>query len=233
MATSGVLTLGYTAGDLIEEAFAILGVGTQGDALSPEDMQQGIRSLNLMTLTWSVNPHLWLETEGTITPLLGVSSYALDPKPLAISSVRQRQTTNGQANDVPMIALSRQDYFDLPNKSSQGLPNSYFYDIQRATGTLYIWQTPNAQFVDSGSLPYTYMRKMEVITNKTQDLDWPQEWFEAISFNLARRLLAKYPANGQYTSEDIKQQAAELFADLTAFDQEPVSIYLQPSYQGG
>lgn len=232
MATSGVTSLGYTAGDLIREAFDILGVSAEGDALSPEDMAKGLRSLNLMTLTWSLNPHLWIKTEGTIVPLLGVASYALSPKPMRVISMRQRQTYGGVAADVPMEKLSYEQYFDLPNKGSQGLPNSFFYDSQRDTGTVYIWNTPNAGFVSAGALPYTYERKMEVITGLTQSLDWPQEWFEAIAFNLARRLMVKYPANGTFTAQDIIQQAGETFAALTAFDQEIVSIFLQPAYQG-
>lgn len=219
MATSASTDFNRTAADIVNKAMRLCGVKGQGSALSAAEMEDGLEALNLMLKTWSTNRRLSLLAEGTITPLLATASYALSAKALRVLSVRRRVS----GNDVPLIELSREEYYDLPTKAATGTPNSFYYDPQRTTGTVYLWPTPDAGFVANGSLRYTYRRVIEDIDAQGNDLDLPQEWFEAIAYNLADRLGDEYPHEGQ---DRIAKRAAELLAQLEGFDQEPASLFM-------
>jgi hypothetical protein len=225
MALSGSTDYALTGLGLVREAMDIVGVRAEGMELSDYDLQQGLTTLNLMLKSWSVKLHLWLKTEGTIVPLASTASYTLAAKPYKILSIRSRVSSV----DATLEALSREEYFELPTKSATGTPTSYYFDPQRASGTVYLWPTPDTTFAASGSLLYTYARQIQDVDAKENDLDLPQEWTEALVYSLADRLAIKYDAMGAQKRADIKERAAILYDGLTAFDQEDGSLYLSPA----
>ena len=228
MATSGSVDFNLTCRNVIEEATTIIGVRSEGMTSIPAyDAEEARRSLNLLLKSWSVKLHKWLKTESTITPLAATASYALTPKPYKVLSIRRRLSNI----DVPLTQLSYEQYFDLPNKASTGVPNSFAFNPQRTTGTVYLWPTPDSNFVTNGSLRYTYTRQIEDVDSLDNDLDVPQEWFEALCFSLADRLAIKYPAVDAQQRADLKERAAILYQGLVDFDQEDTSLFLSPSFQ--
>jgi len=224
------MTVSYTlsASEIIEKAFHILGKASEGEAMTSRMYSDGLSSLNLMIKTWESQPHLWTQTEGTLVLVAGQAAYPIDPKPMRISSVRRR--LNGI--DTPMNEFSRQEYFDQPNKTqSPSVPVSYYYDPQQATGTLYLWPAPSSLAVSQYSVNYTYWRRMSDVNATSDDPDIPQEWQEALVWNLASALETEYPVNDPRLATKIDQRAALLYGELKAFDNEPASIYLQPDYR--
>lgn len=106
------------------------------------------------------------------------------PRPLEILSMRRER----DSNETPMFDLSHTEYFDLPNKTSEGPPNQFYYDRQRGTGKVYLWPTPDT--VDD-EMNYTYLDEMEVFTANTETADYPQEWMEYLTYGLAVRIAAQ------------------------------------------
>jgi hypothetical protein len=229
MAVSGSSDFALTARDYINEAAMQISLRSEGmPALSAFDAQEALRSLNLLLKTWSIPLHQWLTEEATLTPLLATATYALTgvaSKPYRVLSMRRRVSNI----DIPMEAISREEYFDLPTKTQTGTPLSFYYDSQRDNGTIYLWPTPDASFVASGSLPYTYTRQIQDADTLDDDLDIPQEWTEAVIYGLARRLMIKYPSVDPIVRAEIRDAADKLYAQLTNFDQEDTSVFLQPS----
>lgn len=224
MATSGSINYTLTAAQVVNEAMSLLGVKTPVNALSSEDMAEGLSTLNLMLKTFAVRLHRWLMTEGTIAPLLATASYALAIKAHKVISIRRRVSNL----DTPLIALSREEYYALPSKAATGTPNSYYYDPQLATGTVYLSPTPDAGFVANGTLRMTYTRVIEDVDAAANNLDIPVEWLEACIYNLADRLAAKYPAVDPTERGMIAARAKSLFETLTWHDQEDTSLFFQP-----
>lgn len=226
MTTSGATTYAPTTTEIIEGAFNCLGVAQEGEALTPRMYSDGLRALNWLIQTWCANPHLWAYTEGTLTMVGGQAAYALsDPRPLRITSVRRVR----QGIQVPLIQFSRQEYFDMPTQTtSPSIPVNYYFDPQVDEGTLYLWPCPSATTAAQYTLAMTYVRQMDVMNATNNTLDMPQQWIEPVTWNLAKRLLTQYPVNDPALMQLVLGQAAESYASLIKWDNEPASIFIQP-----
>jgi hypothetical protein len=89
-----------------------------------------------------------------------------------------------------MQELTRQEYDAYPDKTVTGLPTTFYYDPQQATGTVYIW--PALAAAAGETLEITYERELEDTDELNAGLDTPVNWEEAIHFNLAARLGPSY-----------------------------------------
>lgn len=232
MTTSGSVNFSLTTNQIIEEAFDICGVGSEGEAISADQYARARRSLNLMVKAMQASGHLWLKTEASVTLVASQAEYALatllSKKPLRVLSVRRKITSGGY--ETPLIERSRDDYFDQPNKALASVPTSWHYDPQRATGTLYLWPTPSTATAAAQTLQVTYLRPIEDFDNSNDDPDLPQEWLEALSYGLADRLAIKYVANPVLRG-DIAARAASCMAKIESWDSEPASLFLQPDWR--
>ena len=142
-------------------------------------------------------------------------------RPLRIVDMRRR--IGGQDTDILMV--SREEYFQLPNKDSKGTPNQAYYDPQLGTGTLYLWPTATDNTIRIIFTAVTAIEDYDIASNTS---DFPQEWEETIVYNLAVRLAHEYSVTGQRLVE-LKTIADEMLDNLKGWDQEPVSVYFQPS----
>lgn len=227
MATSGSVDFSLTATQLLTEAYRMIGVVALGDSMSTNQGTQGMTVLNLMLKSWATNPRLWLKTEGSVVLTATTQSYTVATA-RRILSMRRRTSSL----DTPMTELAREEYFDLSNKASEGMPVNWYFDPQRAARTLYIWPVASTAIAASTTLRYTYQRVIEDIDALSNDFDLPQEWLEAITYNVAVRL-ARYvnqpSGSDAATFADIKEEAARLLAALEADDDETVSVFFQPA----
>lgn len=232
MTTSGSVDYSLVTNTIIEKAFHRLGVASEGEALTARMYEDGRSSLNLMVKAWSAREHLWLRTEASVTLVASQAEYALatlfSQKPMRVTSVRRRITSGSL--DTPLFELSRQEYFDLPNKATAAVPTSFYYDPQRATGTLYIWPTASTSVAAAQTLRVTYLRRIEDFDASNNDPDLPQEWLEALIWNLADNLEVEYPLNDPRRAAKIERMAAQTLAAIESFDTEPASLHLQPDW---
>jgi hypothetical protein len=221
-----------TANQIVTRAFKVLGIGTEGEALTATMYADGLENLNLLIKTLGAQDHLWIRTEGSITPVSGQAGYTLGtsgPKPMRIMSVRRAL----DGIETPLNEMARQTYFDQPNKSvSPSIPTQFYYDPQQATGVLYLWPAPSASFVAEQTLNVSYWRRMGDIVSSSDEVDMPQEWLQTVIWNLANELETQYPVNDGRLAVKIERKAALLMQALKGFDNEPASLYMQPDYQG-
>jgi hypothetical protein len=221
-----------TANQIVTRAFKVLGIGTEGEALTATMYADGIEDLNLLIKTLGAQDHLWIRTEGTVTPVASQASYSLSftsGKPMRVQSVRRAL----DGIETPLNEMARQTYFDQPNKSlSPSIPTQFYYDPQQATGVLYLWPAPSASFVAEQTLNISYWRRMGDIVSSSDEVDMPQEWLQTVIWNLANELETQYPVNDARLAAKIERKAALLMQALKGFDNEPASLYMQPDYQG-
>lgn len=137
------------------------------------------------------------------------------PRPLRITSCRRELDDN----EIPMFRLSRDEYFDLPNKSTSGVPTQFYYDPQKGVGKLYVWQP--ASSVDN-EINFTYLDSLEDFDATTDTSDYPQEWMSYLISNLAIRLA---PQHGKQVSQSTLLWAADSRKALEEWDQEEDSVY--------
>lgn len=219
MAVSGSTDFTMDSRQVITSAFINAKIYSPGETITAEDMESGLEALNLMLKTWSAKEHLWIKSEGVVPLVAGQVAYSV-PMARRVLSVRRRIASI----DTPMNELSREEYYNLPNKAGLGMPVSWFFDPQRSTRTLYTWLVPSAAIAAQTSLHYTYLRVIDDSDALENDPDVPQEWLETLVYNLADRLANSYGEN----QPTLTQFAAFLLGQLAAQDQETTSLFLQP-----
>lgn len=137
-----------------------------------------------------------------------------------------RYASGVQASEIPTNKWSRDEYFDQPDKDSEGQVSNWYYSPQLTNGDLYVWQT--ASSVDN-VLRMTYIRPLEISQDTLDTQDIPAEWVNALKWSLASELGA------EFNIPDAKQQkidgkaGAHLKAALD-HDVEDSHIQLEPNW---
>lgn len=218
MAVSNSTDFKQTAQEVIIDALAELGVAEDEEPLQPVDLNRGMRALNRMLKSWQAEGvMIWTLAEGSLPLVLGQGAYQFGDggdfaeRPFDFVDLR----INRGGNDLPMSRLSREEYYALPNKAARGYPTQFYYDRQRESGVLNIWPTPDAGL---GTLGFTYRRVIMDIDAGADDFDVPQEWYEALVFGLADRLVGAYAMAGKASAARVKMEAQRAFQIVKGFD---------------
>lgn len=179
------------------------------------------------TITNIVGTIITLNSGLTYTANSGNNVYVYQTKlnrPEFIDSLRVRSSTG---TDLPTIALARDSYFNIPVKINSARPNQWYYDKQLSYGIIYLWPTPNSV---SDTINFTFQKMFFDIDAPDTNPDFPIEWVNALSLNLALRM-ARIKGKDQNFREQLKRDADEALDDVQGYDREPVSIYFQPATQ--
>lgn len=151
---------------------------------------------------------------------------AITTRPLIVIDGRWRVHTGTNPIDTPFAdVLSRDEYYDLPQKKSQGPATQAFYDAQLEAGTLHLFPAPDTA---SAVAQLTVKMPIEDMDAIGDTMDFPQEWVDALTFNLAARMSIETGVP-KADRDDIKLEAFSLLDDMRYFDVEPVSLQLQPA----
>lgn len=232
MAVSAVTSVSFSLNELIREALDVIGVGSEGEAVTADMYRRGKNSAQLMTMSWNAMDDLWRRELRTILPIADQAAYVLAPKPMRVLSARRKLLNGGY--ETPMTEWSRQEYLDMPNKTtSPSTPVNFYYDPQRDDGTLYLWPTPSTAVAPTISVIVDELRPMFIMDASNDTIDMPVEWQETFVMNLAKRLKLKYPVNDPGLDARVDEMADGLFARLKAWDNEPASIFIQPDDRWG
>lgn len=139
-------------------------------------------------------------------------------RPLKI--VGARTYSPATAQEVPLDVMSRMDYLALPNKTATGAINQVFYDPQLTTGYLYLWL---AQTSVRDLLKFTWWRPIEDFNAAGDNADLPQEWLQALIFNLAVVMAPEFGVPTERLAAT-KALADEYLSDMEGFDRDGDSI---------
>lgn len=182
------------------------------------------------TIHWSTisgSPGATATIAGALTgnAASGNAVYAYTSKivrPLRIPAARRYTFSDGQEIDLGK-PLARLDYRAMPNKTTRGAVNQFYYDPRGGAtvlGRMSLWTAP-ANVLDA--IKFTYHRPLQDFSASTDTPDLPQEWVNALTFNLAVDLATEFsvPADKYAT---VKQRAEEYLALATGYDRESESI---------
>lgn len=229
MSTSGSVDYNLVTNSIIDEAFDLCGIGSEGEAITADQYSRARRSLNLLIKHMSMTGHLWLKTDASVTMVASQANYALatlfSERPLRVLEVRRKVTSS--AIETPLSEWSRDEYKEQPSKTLASIPVSFYYDPQTTTGTLYIWPTPSTDTATDMTLELTYLRPMEDFDGSGDDADLPQEQLMMLVYALASELALKYGVRPDLRA-DIAARAAMIKAEAESWDVEPASLFMQP-----
>lgn len=231
MAVSNSIDFNITATTLIEDARAELGVQADEEPLENHELERGKRLLNSMLKAWETDGvYAWTYTEGSITLVQSDRDYTFTSGgdfttvPLDIKQVRITRS----GTDLEMYRMSREEYYALPDKTTEGYPTQWYYDRQRDSGTLYVWPAPDST---AGTLKFTYRRRIMDIDAGSDNFDAPVEWLEAIRFGLANRMIGPYGKAGTPEAQRVQAESQRAYNLIKQYDagEDDSSIIIVPS----
>lgn len=178
-------TLTYTAGDMCQSALEEAGVADINTPVEAAEMTIALKRLNMMLKAWqNTSITIWKQTEGSIAIVAATQSYTIAARPLSLDVVNYTDATAR-----PMEAMARRDYFELPDRATAGVPTQFYYHRQREQGVLYVWPVLASA---TGTLDWFGRSEVADISARTDTIEVPSEWYEAVHYGLARRLAGHF-----------------------------------------
>lgn len=140
-------------------------------------------------------------------------------RPLRIIDARRRDS---DSIDKTLSSISRQEYFNLSNKASDGDINQYYYDPQLTNGVLYVW--PLVTDV-ANVLKLTVYDPVNDLDATTDNIDVPVEWMRSLKFLLAEDLMLEHPVSSD-RARWISAKAKDAKDVVMGWDVETASVFM-------
>lgn len=102
---------------------------------------------------------------------------------------RARLLTLNGLNETPMTVLSRQEYMDLPQKTSPGTPTQFFYAPKLSQGVLRVWPVATTS---AWAVRFTWYQPIQDFLAPNNTADFPQEWINPLIWNLSKEIAPSY-----------------------------------------
>lgn len=244
MATSNSTNFVVNRDDIINRALRLCSAIGQGEVGDPTAVTEAALALNLIVKErqadgmqlWKVITNSFPMLASTNTYNIGIGQTVNQTAPLKIIQAWIRSTTNSA--DSPINIISKQEYDRYGIKTSPGTPSQLFYKTPGAIqtdmqGTAYLYPTPDANAVSTGTFFFTGMYPLQDFDVSTDNPDFPSYYYNALCWLLADELSTEY---GVPLAERgmISKKAQEHLAMALSFDQEEGSFYVQgdPFSQG-
>lgn len=174
-----------TTRSLITDALRKIGVAAHDETPTADMISNGLRALNrFMRSLQNRGANLWAYSSLSLT-CTATASHPLPVRPLEILSCRF--TRDGV--EMPMQALTRDEYDRLPVKTATGIPTTYYYDRQRDSARLLVW--PVLATAAGKTLEISYVREFSE-GDLNDETDIPDEFEDAVIYGLAARLADDY-----------------------------------------
>jgi hypothetical protein len=184
MATSGTTTFDLSIDDLIEEAFERCGIR----GMNGYQLKSARRSLNLLFLDWANRGlNLWTIEQATYTLTQGVREISLDTDTVNVLSAVIRDPSQGILTDITIDRISRSEYLNIPDKTSEARPAQYY--VQRTN-------VPKVFFYPAADQTYTFVyyriRRIQDAGAYTNTSDVNFRFLPCLTSGLAYYISLKY-----------------------------------------
>jgi hypothetical protein len=219
MTTSGTTDFNLSIDDVVEEAFERCGMrddlGLSAYFCSPVVesclLRLGNRGLNL-----------WTIEQQTYSLTAGMADITLDPDTVNVLSAVIRDTSQGQQTDITIDRISREEYLNVPDKTTQARPAQYY--VQRAN-TFKVFLYPAAD--QAYTFVYYRIRRIQDAGNYTNTADVNFRFLPCMVSGLAYYLALKFApervtALKAFYEEDFQRAALE--------DRDTASVSFVPDY---
>jgi len=184
MATSGSKDFELNVTEYVEEAFERCGIV----ARTGYDIRTAKRSLNLMLADWANRGlNQWTIKQTTVTMVQGTNSYTLDVDTIdVLNAVLRRDST-----DYGIARLSRDEYLNIPTKSTESRVSQFFVDRQ-ITPSLKVWPTPDNS---TDQVIFDRLVRMDDADSATNTMQMPFRFYPALAAGLAYYIALKKAPN--------------------------------------
>ena len=240
-----------TALNVITDALTDIGaIDPEGGITPTSGMTTGaLRVLNYLVTAWQAHGmQVWCQKQGTYSLSNGVGNFTIGPsgatvtadRPLSIQQAWLRNTVADPDQDIPIRIISREEYNNLATKASSGTPICLYYDPEydrpgsnsgaNAKGKVYIWPVPDTTVATTYDLYFIYTRPIADFNASSDTLDFPQEWYNAVRWNLAEALCPSYEVP-IVKWDRIRKNAQDSLALALSWDRDQSSVMISPAQQ--
>lgn len=189
MTTSSTYAFDPSFGEMALTAFARIGV--RRTEITTQHLSDAALEANLVQVEISnLQPNLWTAELYPVTLTQGTATYPLPARMISPMAVYLTITQNGVSTDRIMTPISTYEYAALPDKTVQGVPNSFWYERTSAP-QLNVWPVPddNADYVIKLRI-LSQLQDAKLPNATTADI--PYRWYDVFVAKLAHRLSRIY-----------------------------------------
>ncbi len=220
MASSGTWAFSPEISDLTDEAFERAGIDPE--TLTARHLRSARRSLNYVFADWAnEGVNLWTIDQVTVPLVQGTATYNVDPETIGLLEVFLRR----DGSDTIVSPMARDEYAYIPTKDSQGMPTQYYFNRQRDTPTITLWQVPENS---TDELIYFRWRQLEDVGAGSNTPDVPYRWQEAVVAALAARVAGKFNAERE---QPLLVKAAAAFTKAKIEDRQRTPTRMKVVYR--
>jgi hypothetical protein len=133
-------------------------------------------------------------------------------------------------SEVPMTPFNRDDYFSLPNKTSQASKSLQYWFDKQLSPQMWLWPVPST----ADQMVVEYHRQIQDVGSFSNLLEVPQRWYEYVIYALAEKVGLELPT-GELPPGRLEYLGAKAeYHSQRASDGESdgAPIKLQPSIRG-
>lgn len=212
--------------------------------ISTTQYNNAAETLNFIISSWQADGlHVWAtKTTGALTMTASDGDYTIGSggnfnisyRPLQIIRAWIRKTSDN--TDTFLDIVPKEEYDLIPNKTQEGTPNKLYYDAtydgdtnkdSTSTGTVYLWPEPNTTIATDYRLYLVYQRPFLDFNAATDEIDFPQEWHNALRLALAASIAPEY-GMPVIDYDRLVREAADAKILAMGWDREKESFKLQP-----
>jgi len=219
MAFSGTKTFALDIADTIEEAYELAGL----EQRTGYDARTARRSLNIMFADWANRGvNLWTIEEISLDLVQGTNQYNMNTFDIDILSAVIRDSSTSPSTDIEIDRIGRQEFLNIPNKTTQARPTQYFVDRQ-ITPVVNIWPTPDSA---NYKLVSYRIQRIDDVNTSAENPEVPSRFIPCMVSGLAYYIaLKKNPQKAGI----LKQQYEQDFKLAADEDRNRASLMLTPS----
>lgn len=219
MAFSGTKTFALDIADTIEEAYELAGL----EQRTGYDARTARRSLNIMFADWANRGvNLWTIEEVSLDLVQGTNQYTMNSYDIDILSAVIRDSSTSPSTDIEIDRIGRQEFLNIPNKTTQARPTQYFVDRQ-ITPVINIWPTPDSA---NYKLVSYRIQRIDDVNTSAENPEVPSRFIPCMVSGLAYYIaLKKNPQKAGI----LKQQYEQDFKLAADEDRNRASLMLTPS----
>jgi len=219
MAFSGTKTFALDIADTIEEAYELAGL----EQRTGYDARTARRSLNIMFADWANRGvNLWTIEEISLDLVQGTNQYNMNAYDIDILSAVIRDSSTSPSTDIEIDRIGRQEFLNIPNKTTQARPTQYFVDRQ-ITPVINIWPTPDSA---NYKLVSYRIQRIDDVNTSAENPEVPSRFIPCMVSGLAYYIALK--KNPQIAGL-LKQQYEQDFKLAADEDRNRAPLMLTPS----
>ena len=168
--------------------------------------------------TWTAGEWYWFDLDPPPTAayykISSATAFALDEFYLST-----------QIYDLPMTQFNRDEYAQQVNKNFQQRPCTNFYFNKVIDPTITLWPTPNNDYDQVSVWRHRFVQDVGTLT---EQIEVPQQWVEAIIWQLAARLAYELQGVDAARRTEVIQASERFLMDAELGETDNAPIYWYP-----